>query len=80
MARSDNTLPDRLRELDAPELPWTKILNQQGRRPKGGGLPYKQRLRRARNHAERRFVNNTLARGDQPGNAYDHHSVKWDMW
>jgi len=79
MARSDNTLPDHLREADAPELPWNKILNSQGRRPQGGGMPFKKRLRRARTHSERRHVKNVLARGDQPGAAYDRHSVVGDM-
>lgn len=80
MAHTDNTKPWKLRQDEAPELPWFKILNQQGRRPQGGGMPYKQRLRRARTHSERRHVKNVLANGGQTDNAYDRSSVKWDMW
>lgn len=80
MARTDNTLPYELRQQDAPYLPWTKILNQQARRPRGKGMTFKKRLRRARTHSERQYVRNVLANGGQPGNAYDRSSVKWDIW
>jgi hypothetical protein len=80
MARTDNTQPDKIREAEAPELPWFRILNQQGRRPKGGGMSYKKRLHRARTHSERRYVKNLMANGGQPGSAYDRHSVRRDMW
>lgn len=80
MARTDNTRPDRIRQDEAPELPWTRILNQQGRRSQGHGQPFKARLRRARTHSERRHVKNVLASGGQTDNTYDRSSVKWDMW
>lgn len=86
MSRTDNTMPWRLKEEDAPHLNWKRVINQQMvNDPQWRG--WLRRETRRWWHAERRRVRNDL----RP-HVYDPHwdtapaptrtrsSIRWDLW
>ena len=74
MSRTDKTMPWRLREEDAPELPWIRILNT----PINA---FGRREMRRWWHAERNKAKLAIRNGDEcPAPSRTRHSVRRDMW
>lgn len=66
-------MPWQLREEDAPELPWIRILNT-------GTNGYKKRERRRWWHSERQRVRQDLREGFEPARTFTRQTVRNDLW